>query len=82
MAEQNLNFLENIDPDINFLNGALQLRPCRYFTLDEFNSANIVNNDFSLLNYNIRSFNRNKAVFETMLNYLKSTFKCNILTET
>ena len=82
MAEQTLNFLENIDPDINFLNSALQLRPCRYFTLDEFNSANIVNNDFSLLNYNIRSFNRNKAVFETMLNYLKSTFKCIILTET
>ena len=57
MTEQNLNFLENIDPDINFLHGALQLRPCRYFTLDEFNSANIVNDDFSLLNYNIRNFN-------------------------
>ena len=82
MVQNNLNILENIDPDSNCLNDITQQCPCNYFTLEELNSVESGVSSFSLLNYNIRSFNRNQAVFESMISSLKFPFKTIILTET
>ena len=70
------NFVQYIDPDENFLNNLLinsneSFQNSQYFTIDSFNSKFISNSgSFSLINFNIRSYNRNFDCFHSVLNSL------------
>ena len=77
--EENLN---DIDPDTNLLQNIFPVGSSQYFTTDEFCSLNLNNNLFSLLNYNIRSFNKNGSQFKCLLESLNVDFSCLVLTET
>ena len=69
-----------IDPDGN-LN--LSVDPCRYFTLDQFNSSfSADGNNYMLLNQNIQSFHAKKAIFEAFLDSLSAPLNTIVLTET
>ena len=74
--------MDVIDPDTNFVDQILPHDLCQYFTLSEFCTLDLKKDDFSILNYNIRSFNKNGVTFQCMLESLHVKFKFLILTET
>ena len=76
------NFLEDIDPDTNLLEEVFPPDLCQYRTVNEFCSLDLNDKNFSLLNYNIRSFSKNNTIFQSLLDSLNINFKCIVLTET
>ena len=72
----------NIDPDLNLFHDFVPSNSCSYYTTDEFRSVLVNSKNFSILNYNIRSFNKNLSSLETLLASLDHHFKCLIITET
>ena len=81
-AERNDDILTDLDPDANFLDLALPGNFCSYSTVSEFNSTNNNSNKFSLVNYNICSFNHNSAQFESLLDSVNNKFQCIVISET
>ena len=73
---------DDIDPEINFQNLEEIDNQCKYFTLDQLNSGNVLSSDFTLLNYNIRSFHSNGTQFEALINSLNFREIFITLTET
>ena len=71
---------DHIDPDINLFGD--RHVPCKYYTLEEYNSFYQNNLDFSLLNYNVRSFHSDRLNFDSMLYSLPKKFDLIVLTET
>ena len=82
VVELNSNILADIDPDANFLDRVLPENLCSYLTVDEFNSTYSNPFNFNLLNFNISSFHRNGAQFESLLESIKVQFKCIVISET
>ena len=74
--------LDNLDPDLNLLEGITAADMCKYQTVSDFCSLNLDCESFSLVNYNIRSFSKNSPVFLSMLESLNISFKCIVLSET
>ena len=74
--------MQGIDPDLNLIQNFLPESRCHYFTTNDFCSLNLDNENFSILNYNIRSFHKNAPTFECMLNSLNIDFNCLVLSET
>ena len=74
--------MNDYDPDMNFLDLALPGDLCKYLTVTECNNSNQNSNKFSLLNYNICSFNKNSVQFESLLESINVKFKCIVITET
>ena len=75
--------MADFDPDANFLDPALPRDMCRYFTVSEVNNNRILKSDqFSLINYNICSFNKNGTIFESLLESIDLEFKCVVISET
>ena len=74
--------LGDFDPDINFLDEILPQNSCKYLTLSDFTNSSCKKGGFSILNYNIRSFNKNCSTFEAMISNLKHDFGCIVLSET
>ena len=73
----------DLDPDSNFVDLALPQDLCKYFTVAEINNNDSLNSSqFSLINYNICSFNHNGALFESLLESVNLKFKCIIISET
>ena len=72
----------NIDLDLNLFHDFVPSNSCSYYTTDEFRSVLVSSQNFSILNYNIRSFNKNLSTLETLLASLNHHFKCLILKET
>ena len=72
----------DIDPEINFQNLESIDNQCKYYTIDQINSQNIISSDFTLLNYNIRSFHTNGIQLECLLNNLNYNDILLTLTET
>ena len=77
-----VELMDEIDPDVNLLNEILPQDLCKYVTVSEFCSLGLSNKNFSILNYNIRSFNKNSSSFQSLLSSLSITFKCIVLSET
>ena len=80
--------LESIDPDVNLLdsvNGSdFSNNSCSYFTLPGYQSfsKNTQTFNFSLFNFNIRSFHANYSHLESVLDVLSVKFDFIVLTET
>ena len=55
---------------------------CRYFTLADLNKLECDNENFSILNYNIRSFHKNGNCLQSLLGSINLNFNCIILSET
>ena len=69
---------DQIDPD-NFYNIQDE---SKYFTINDYNNIKFdPKTFFSLLNYNIRSFNANNESFFTFVHSLNYSFDCIVLTE-
>lgn len=75
------NDSDHIDPDINLMSNN-PVESCKNYTLEEYNSFPHNSFDFSLLNYNVRSFHSDKLNFESMLHSLPNKFDLIALTET
>lgn len=79
-------FEQHIDPDDNFYNALIPDSDsyCNELTIDNYNSSNVQNFNFSVLNLNIRSFqnNNNRLNFISMLDSFKNTFDIIVLSET
>ena len=83
MSAERSEILDHLDPDANFVDLTASQDMCRYFTVDEFNNNdNLNSNQFSLMNYNICSFNHNGALFESLLESVNLEFKCIVISET
>ena len=79
----NDDIFRDFDPDSNLLNDLLPPDLCKYYTTVEYCALNHDDKKcFSLLNYNIRSFNRNGNSFQAMLESLNKKFDCIVLSET
>ena len=79
MSSVTLSNLEEIDPDNNYLKFSDE-RTCNYYSLKEFDDLAFVK-DFTVLNYNIRSFRRNFEHFSDEFGFER--FPCVLtLTET
>ena len=84
---ENVQYLDGLDPEANFFNNYFKSVDVQYqsnyFTVDSFNEL-CENSDknFSICNYNIRSFNANNEEFSALLNSLSIDFDVIILTET
>ena len=79
----NVNIMNELDPDSNFLDVVLPEKFCKYSTVSEFNNIYDNNtNEFSLINYNICSFHQNSAQFESLLDSINKKFKCIVISET
>jgi len=81
------NFLENIDPDDNFLNEVMpsysNSSMCQYYTVDRYNSSfSSSDSSLTLMNFNIRSFNANSSEFISFLGSLVVVPDIIVLTET
>ena len=76
------NGLDVIDPDRNFFSNIVSDVYCRYYSLTEFFSLKLDDDNFTILNYNIRSFHANNTVFQSMLNSLDHNFKILVVSET
>ena len=60
MTDSNDNFDENINPDSNYHLFTQNTNSiCRYMSINEYNASLNFNNYFSILSYNIRSFDKN-----------------------
>lgn len=70
---------DNLDPDSNYYNENLETK-C--FSPSEFKSFSKNNNDFSILNLNIRSMEKNFENFKDLLQRLNFKFHVICLTET
>ena len=81
MDSVNIN-LDQYDPDLNIFNDISSDDNCKTYTISEFNASNMNQNCFSLLNYNIRSFNMNHVALESLIDSLNVHFQCIVLTET
>ena len=70
----------DLDPDVNLLNEILPSN-CNYYTIPEFCDLNINQNNFSLLNYNVRSFHNidNGNSLRAMLHTINMDFSCIVL---
>ena len=79
MFDTNLN---NIDPETNFQNLETINNICKYYTIEQFNLNTDLSLDFTLLNYNIRSFHSNGTQFECFLESFKFNNMFITLTET
>ena len=73
----------DLDPDVNLFNEILPSN-CNYYTIPEFCDLNINQNNFSLLNYNVRSFHNidNGNSLRAMLHAINIDFSCIVLSET
>ena len=85
MSNENISneqsIFENIDPDINS-DVPFSHNMCKNYSVSEFCSLNLNDENFSVLNYNIRSFHTNGSDFIGLIDSLKFNFKCIVLTET
>ena len=81
MIAEDENLLQSLDPDSNFFSTFNPINDCKYYTVSDFNSV-LHNQIFSVLNFNIRSFNANSLIFESFLQTITLPFDCIILTET
>lgn len=83
MSAGNIEQLQIIDPDENMFGQFNQDEQSKYVTIDELNL--MINNNpemFTLLSFNIRSFNANISVFLSMLCSLSELPEVIVLTET
>ena len=62
MAIEQNDILDDFDPDGNFLDHVLPENMCQHLTVSELNDKNLNPDQFSLINYNICSFQ--KIIFE------------------
>mgnify|MGYP000542503182 CR=1 FL=1 len=80
------DLLDNIDPDDNFFNAHFssvdQELQSSYFSVDNYNSQFQDSNDFTILTFNIRSFNANGDLFIGFLSGLRHRPDIIVLTET
>ena len=75
-----LNSFSNIDPDVNL---ELGTQRCEYYTLNEYNNLILdTEQNFKLLNFNVRSFHSNHDSFAALLDTLPSLPEAVVLTET
>ena len=74
--------LDSADPDLNYFSNINPVDRCQYYSLPEFSLLESNSHIFSILNYNVRSFHANGSIFETMLDSLKHSFKCIVVSET
>lgn len=82
MAIQQNDILDDFDPDGNFLDHVLPENMCQHLTVSELNDKNLNPDQFSLINYNICSFHKNSAQFESFLDSINTNFKCIVISET
>lgn len=82
-ASANVN-LDEIDPDQHLINCILPVenRKSLYYTVEEYNTDIYEANNFFIINYNVRSFNRNFDTFDAMLCTLKAHPDLMVLSET
>lgn len=81
------NFLDDVDPDDNHINGFYQSvnseQLSKYFSIDSFNRTfEGTSQCLAICNYNVRSFNRNNERFFSFILCLKVKFNVVVLTET
>ena len=80
-----IDALNDVDPDLNFYNGLQQsINNCKYYLEDVFNEEynNSPNNEhFSMLHMNIRSVKRHLGQLEAYLGLLDHKFRIIALTE-
>ena len=60
-----LSNFENIDPDLNYQLYSENDESCNYYTLKEYNGGLSTVDFFSILHYNLRSFNKNFVHFSS-----------------
>ena len=82
MAIEQNDILDDYDPDGNFLDHVLPENMCQHLTVSELNDKNLNPDQFSLINYNICSFHKNIAQFESFLDSINTNFKCIVISET
>ena len=58
------NSIDEIDPERNYSHFSDDFHSCCYYSLNDFEKLSI-ENDFSVINYNIRSFNTNFEYFSS-----------------
>ena len=78
----NEELLRGIDPDVNIFDELSPHDLCKYYTITEYSALNLTDNNFSIVNYNIRSFNKNGSSFQAMIESLNHKLDCIVLTET
>ena len=76
----NEDLLMNVDPDLNIFNK--ELGHCGNYTIENFSNSFVNDDSFSILNFNIRSFHRNKQGFESFLQSILFKFDVIVLSET
>ena len=77
----------DIDPDDNLINDLFSsnnVGSCEYYSIDRYKQKFTENTsfNFSLINYNVRSFHANFTPFEGVLESMQSSFSVTVLTET
>ena len=75
------NFTDDLNPDLNYDLFLQSVEACPYVTIDEYCKKQSSTTSFSIINYNIRSFNKN---FDSFSSSFSAKFLPNIfcLTET
>ena len=81
MFTHDRSLLNDIDPDINYIDSKCQLNS-RYYTEEEFNDLFKFNDNFSILHLNIRSIPTHFNEFVSYLDTLNIDFKVIGLSET
>ena len=74
--------LDEIDPDPNFLPDVISQDMCKHYSLSELECMNELRDDFSVLNYNIRSFHSHGNAFISAVDSFDLSFDCIVLSET
>ena len=88
----NTEILDSIDPDYNMffehnfdntVSDSNSLESCTYFSTQEYDKLYSTGcSNVSLINYNIRSFNKNGVIFESLLNSFSFMHDVVVLSET
>ena len=83
---RNLNLDEpmliEIDPDSNLLDHVIPHDICKHYSLCDLEKMKEIRDDFSIVNYNVRSFHSNGNAFIGAVNAFDLRFDCIVLTET
>ena len=86
IENRNLNLDEpiftDIDPDANLLDHVIPHDMCKHYSLCDLEKMNEIRDDFSIVNYNVRSFHSNGNAFIGAINAFDLRFDCIVLTET
>ena len=80
-----IEYLQDVDPDLNFLNIFNQEYSSNYYTIQDYLDLNTLNRDLYnlfLLNFNIRSFLANLNEFEAFLDSLSGHPDILVISET